>query len=75
MPMCNKGTKVTINLGLKKCLFAKANLQNHKRVKIRKEDMISQQFFRPQNLCYVYNIYKIKGCKIFGFRQGYLHKL
>ena len=25
-----------------------ANLQNHKRVKIWKEDMISQQLFRPQ---------------------------
>ena len=33
-----------------------ANLQNYKRVKIRMDDMISQQFFRLQNLCYVYNI-------------------
>ena len=46
----DEGTKFTINRGLKKCVFAMTNLQNHKRVKIRKEDMISQQFFRPQNL-------------------------
>ena len=35
-----------------------ANLQNYKRVKIRMDDMISQQFFRPPNLCYVYIICK-----------------
>jgi len=33
-----------------------ANLQNYKRVKIRMDDMISQQFFRLQNICYVYSI-------------------
>jgi len=33
-----------------------ANLQNYKRVEIRMDDMISQQFFRLQNLCNVYSI-------------------
>ena len=51
------GTKSKINWGWKKCIFAMANLQNYKRVKIRMDDMISQQFFRLPNLCYVYNIW------------------
>ena len=33
-----------------------AKLQNYMQVKIRMDDMISQQFFRLQNLCYVYSI-------------------
>jgi hypothetical protein len=33
-----------------------ANLQNYKQVKIWMDDMISQQFFRPQNFGYVYSI-------------------
>ena len=50
------GTQCKIYKGSKKCIFAMANLQNYKRVKIRMDDMISQQFFRLRNLCYVYNI-------------------
>jgi len=30
------------NISRKKCIFARANLQNYKRVKIRMDDMISQ---------------------------------
>jgi hypothetical protein len=56
--MLNSGTKSNKNIGWKKCIFAMANLQNDKQVKIRVDDMISQQFFRLQNLCYVYNIWK-----------------
>jgi len=48
------GTKSKINFGLKKCVFAMTNLQNYKRVKIRMDDLITQQFFKLQNLCYVY---------------------
>jgi hypothetical protein len=33
-----------------------ANPQNYKQVKIRMGDMISQQFFRLQNLGYVYSL-------------------
>ena len=36
------GTKSKINLGSKKCVFAMANLQNCKRVRIRMDDVISQ---------------------------------
>ena len=44
-----------------------ANLQNYKRVKIRMDDMISQQFFRLSNLCYVYSICKKLERQIVGF--------
>jgi len=44
-----------------------ANLQNDKRVKIRMDDMISQKFFWPQNLGYVYSIWKKSIHEIAGF--------
>jgi len=43
-----------------------ANLQNYKRVKIQVNDMISQQFFRLQNLCYDHSIGTFDG---FNFLQ------
>jgi hypothetical protein len=49
-----------------------ANLQNYKRVKIRMDDMISQQFFRLQNLCYVYNICNFNGSQIVVFCWRYM---
>ena len=49
-------TKSNKKISREKCIFAMANLQYYKRVKIRMDDMISQQFFRLSNLCYVYII-------------------